>query len=155
MRRLLPLLSVLALSACGDWNEKSAHFDSLAEFKASEFRSGGYLPEDLLPPSARNINVKYNRDTTQVEAEFDFGAADRDAVVKPFLSFDQLSLRMAVQVGVAPPSAVPSPSLLLRCGPGPMEFLRIEPAGHAHYWTEADPTRRASACTNNASRSMG
>jgi hypothetical protein len=148
--RHLVFVALVALAGCGDWNEQRAEFDDYDEYRNSEFARRGYLPEDLVPRSARNIRAKYNIDSTAAEAEFDFAPADHDALIRPFLSFDQLSLRMAVQVGIAPPSALPSPSLLLRCGPGPMEFLRIQPAGHARYWTETDPKLRARSCTNNA-----
>jgi hypothetical protein len=155
MRRpllFLAAVAVLALAACGHWNEQSANFSTYEEYRTSDFARRGYLPGDLLPRSARNIQASFNIDSTEAVAEFDFAATDEEKLVRPFLSYDQLSLRLAVQNGVAPPSSLPSPSLLMRCGPGPMEFLRIQPAGHARYWTETDPERRARSCTNNASR---
>jgi len=139
------------LAACDGWNEERASFESRAQFLDSRYADA--LPSNLLPPSARNIEFKRNIDSTVVEASFDFADGERESLVRPFLSFDQLRLRLALADAGA--TNVPLPSLLLRCGEGPMEFLEIRPAGHARYWTDWDKTRRARACSNGASRSPG
>ena len=151
MRRALPLLAAVALAACGTAkNEDTGAYATLAEFEASDFAKHRYLPDQLLPRSARNVAVTYHRDSHLVEAEFDFAPPDHDALVLPFLSFDQLSLRLAIQHGAFEGAPLPAPSLMLRCRPGPMEYLQIARPGHARYWTESDPARRAQACGNNA-----
>jgi len=142
--------ALLALAACA-WNEENANFATRAEFQASRY--AGQLPADLLPASARNIRFKHNIDTTVVETSFDFDFADDEEVVRPFMSFDQIRIRMALAETGAP--APPLPQLLLRCGDGPMEFLQIDPPGHARYWTDWDKTRRQRACSNGASRTSG
>jgi hypothetical protein len=111
---------------------------------------GHFLPADLIPRSARGISVKRNIDTTEIEASFEFDPKDEAALVRPFLNFDQVRLRLAVSEGIAPASAVSTPQLLLRCGEGAMEFLQVRDHRSARYWTSWDKARRASACTNNA-----
>jgi hypothetical protein len=143
----LVLLS-LALGACSFWHQRSQSFDSYAEFAASPIAREGVLPEDLLPHSARNIRFKQDTESKEVEASFDFDPGDEEAVVRPFLSVEQLQIRLAIADGIIPPSAAPAPSLLLRCRPGPMEFLQIDAPSHAKYWTSFDPKQRESACTN-------
>jgi hypothetical protein len=142
------LLGLLLLAGCKDWNENSYSFSSYAEYAAGEAASRHLLPSDLVPRSARNIQVKHNIDTTEVEASFDFDARDEAALLKPFLNFEQIRLRMAVAEGQGP--QMPLPSLLLRCGEGPMEFLQVTEHRHARYWTSVDRERRATACSNNA-----
>jgi hypothetical protein len=144
------LCALLALSACA-WNEEKANFATRAEFQASRYAS--QLPSDLLPASARDIRFRHDIDTTVVEASFDFDFADDEEVVWPFMSFDQIRIRMALAETGAP--APPLPQLLLRCGEGPMEFLQIGPPGHARYWTDWNSKHRQSACSNGASRTSG
>jgi hypothetical protein len=141
------LVGALLVTACA-WNEESASFPTRAEFQASRY--AGQLPPNLLPASARNIEFKHNIDTTVVEVSFDFAVAEHEALVQPFMSFDQLRLRMALADQGGP--ALPLPSMLMRCGDGPMEFLKIDPPGHARYWTDFDKARRQRACTNGASQ---
>ena len=147
-RRTLVLLAALVSGGCTDWNEQSADFATRAEFRASRY--AGALPADLLPPSARNIHFKRNRDTTVVDVSFDFAAAEQETMVKPFMSFDQIRLRLALAEEHGP--ELPLPTMLMRCGVGPMEFLHVDQPGHARYWTDVDRQRRQHACTNGASR---
>jgi hypothetical protein len=139
----------LLLAAC-EWNERTVQFHDYAEYAASDLAQGHFLPADLVPGSARDISVKRNIDTNEIEATFVFEPKDEAALVRPFLSFEQLRLRLAVAEGIAPASAVSTPQLLLRCGEGAMEFLQISEHRNARYWTSWDPVRRANACTNNA-----
>jgi hypothetical protein len=155
MRPWLGALSCLLLAGCGDWNENSYQFSSYAEYAAGEAASRHLLPSDLVPRSARKIHVRHNIDTTEVEAEFDFDPRDENALITPFLNYEQLRLRLAVAEGIAPPSVVEVPRLLLRCGEGPMEFLQLTDHRHARYWTSVDPKRRATACSNNAIGAAG
>ena len=149
--RSLALLATLALGGCAAWNEQGGSFTSLAEFRASRY--GGAVPADLMPASASNIEFKRNIDTTLVEVSFDFAPAEQEALVRPFMSFDQIRMRLALaETGTPLP---PLPTLMLRCGDGPMEFLEIDPPGHARYWTDNDRERRQRACTNGASRPPG
>ena len=149
MKRFLAVV-LLLLAGCSDWNKKHAEFANYAAFAASDVAHGGFLPDDLVPHSAHDIRFVQDIDTTMVTVDFDFAEADREAMIEPFLSFEQRQLRLAIQQGIAPPSAMPPPSLLLRCGPGPIEFLSLEKPGHARYWTDTDPKLRQTACTNRA-----
>jgi hypothetical protein len=142
-------IACLLLAAC-EWNERTERFDDYPAYAASELCQGHFLPADLVPRSARDIRVTRNIDTNEIEATFAFEPKDEAALVRPFLSFDQLRLRLAVAEGIAPASAVSTPQLLLRCGEGAMEFLQISEHRTARYWTSWDPVRRASACSNNA-----
>jgi hypothetical protein len=146
----LAALPCLLVAGCTNWNENSYQFSDYAEYAAGEAASRHLLPDDLVPRSARKIQVKHNIDTTEVEASFDFDPRDEPGVVTPFLNFEQIRLRLAVAEGIAPASAVEVPQLLLRCGEGPMEFLQITEHRHARYWTSVDRERRAKACSNNA-----
>ena len=149
MKRALSAL-LLLLAGC-EWNERSAQFRDYAEYAASDLGRSGLLPANLLPRSATDIGIVRNIDTTEVEATFSFDPRDETALVSPFLSFEQLRLRLAVKEGIIPAGAVASaPQLLLRCGEGAMEFLQVEDHRRARYWTSWDEARRASACTNNA-----
>ena len=150
MKRWPCLVALFLLAGCGDWNENSYQFSSYAEYAASEAASRHLLPADLVPRSARQIQVKHNIDSTEVEASFDFDSRDENGVVTPFLNFDQIRLRLAVAQGIAPASLANVPELLLRCGEGPMEFLQVTEHRHARYWTSVDRERRAKACSNNA-----
>jgi hypothetical protein len=147
-RACVALLALL-LAGC-EWNETSMHFSDYAEFARSDLAQGGFLPADLLPRSARDIDVKRNRDTTEIEASFSFDPADEAAIVTPFLNFEQQRLRLAAKEGIVPGAVVQTPQLLLRCGEGAMEFLQVEGHARARYWTSWDQQRRATACTNNA-----
>jgi hypothetical protein len=151
MKRASPALAaLLALLAGCEWNERSASFHDRAEFAASDLGRGGFLPADLLPASARDIVVKRNLDTSEVEASFSFDPKEETALVGPFLNFEQLRLRLAMKEGIVPAGVVSTPQLLLRCGEGAMEFLEVKGHRRARYWTSWDKARRASACTNNA-----
>ena len=149
MRRAALAALVCLLAAC-EWNERTVQFNDYTEYAASDLAQGRFLPADLVPRSARDIRVKRNIDTTEIEATFAFDPKDEDALVRPFLNFDQIRLRLAVTEGIAPASAVATPQLLLRCGEGAMEFLQVTGHRQARYWTSWDKARRASACTNNA-----
>ena len=152
-RRLAAALAfglLLVLGGCGEWNERELQFATHAEYAASDLAQGHFLPADLVPRSARNIVVKRNIDNLEIEASFDFDPRDELAVVRPFLNFEQLRLRLAVAEGIAPAAVARTPQLLLRCGEGPMEFLQVTDHRHARYWTSRDRERRASACSNNA-----
>ena len=146
--RAFALVATLALAGCADWNEQTADFATLAEFRASRYV--GAVPADLMPPSTRNIHFKRNMDTTVVEVSFDFAPGDHEAVVRPFMNFDQIRLRIALAEQHGPD--LPLPSMLMRCGDGPMEFLQIDKPGHALYWTDIDKQRRQRSCTNGATR---
>ena len=156
MKRWLALaLLALALAGC-EWNERSQHFADYAEYAASEVSRSGMLQGDLLPRSAKGIVILRNVDTTEVEVTFDFDPRDEEALVAPFLNFEQRRMRLAVQEGIVPAGAVAAPaSLLLRCGEGAMEFLQVTGHRNAHYWTSWDETQRARACTNNATGVAG
>jgi hypothetical protein len=149
MKRALVATLCLALAAC-QWNERTVEFSDYAEYAASDLVQGHFLPDGLIPRSARDIRVTRNIDTTEIEASFAFDPKDEAALVQPFLNFDQVRLRLAVSEGIAPASVVSTPQLLLRCGEGPMEFLQVSEHRSARYWTSWDKARRASACTNNA-----
>ena len=138
------------LAGCFEGNERSASFATYAVYFQSDLSRGGFLPADLVPHSARDIRVKRNIDNLEIEASFDFDPRDEEALIHPFLNFEQLRLRLAVAEGVAPSVVLASPQLLLRCGEGPMEFLQVTDHKHAKYWTSRDAARRATACTNNA-----
>jgi hypothetical protein len=151
MRSALRALAALVLLLAGcEWNERSVFFNTYGEYAASDLARGGVLPGDLLPRSARGIKVVRNIDTTEVEATFTFDPADEEAVVSPFLNFEQRRLRLAVKEGLAPPAAAAAPGLLLRCGEGAMEFLQVTDHRSARYWTSWDKAQRAIACTTNA-----
>lgn len=149
------LLVSCGLAGCFEWNERSASFATYAEYFQSDLSRGGFLPADLVPQSAREIRVKRNIDNLEIEASFDFHPRDEEALIRPFLNFEQLRLRLAVAEGIAPAAVLTSPQLLLRCGEGPMEFLQITDHKHARYWTSRDAQRRATACTNNATGAPG
>jgi hypothetical protein len=152
LRTLLVLALAFAAAACSEWNERTARFTTYAEYAASDSGPSRALPTDLVPRSARDIVVKQNIDTTEVEATFTFDPADQAALVEPFLSYDQRQLRIAEREGAVPAGTLASPSLMLRCGPGPMEFLQLE-GQRARYWTSVDRERRAESCTNRAASS--
>jgi hypothetical protein len=152
LRALLVLALAFAAAACSEWNERTARFATYAEYAASDSGPSRALPADLVPRSARDIVVKQNIDTTEVEATFSFAPADQAALVEPFLSYDQRQLRIAEREGAVPAGTLASPSLMLRCGPGPMEFLQLE-GQRARYWTSVDRERRAESCTNRAASS--
>ena len=152
MRALLVIALALLAAAC-NYNERTARFATYAEFAASDAGPSRAIPSDLVPRSARDIVVIQNIDTTEVEATFTFDAADQPALVEPFLSYEQRQLRLAEQEGAVPAGTVATPSLMLRCGEGPMEFLQIDPGPRARYWTSVDRERRAQSCTNRAATS--
>ena len=145
MNRFLSLLAVVLLSGCADWNERSARFSSYAEFKADRFGNGGFLPATLVPPSAHDIRVTYNIDTTEIEASFSFARADAERVISPFRSPDQIRIRELERSGDLPASSVQSP-LFVRCSERAVEFLQVTNLTSARYWTSRDPALRQTAC---------
>ena len=145
MRRMPFVLLLLLLAACSDWNEQSTRFSHYGEFKASKYGNGGFLPATLVPASARDIQVKYNIDTTDIEASFSFAPADAERVISPFRSPDQIRIRELEREGSIPASSVASP-LFVRCAERHVEFLQITDMTSARYWTSRDPALRKTAC---------
>ena len=156
MSRFVALVSfaaVLLLAGCGSWNDRSARFSSYSEFKADRFGSGGFLPSTLVPPSASDIRVNYNMDTTEIEAEFHFAKADAERVISPFRSPDQILIRELERSGDIPTSNVQSP-LFVRCAERVVEFLQVTDMASARYWTSRDPALRKTACKPVAAAPM-
>jgi len=136
---------VLLLSACAGWNEEPARFATYREFQASKYGNGGFLPSTLVPASARDIDVKYNIDSTEIEVKFAFAAADAERVIGPFRSPDQVRIHELEREGRLPPSKVQSP-MFIRCNERMVEYLQIAGMAQAHYWTRVDPQLRQTAC---------
>jgi hypothetical protein len=69
------LIAFLALLLACCSNGPRAHFATLTDAKASDFFSHGWLP-DVLPISARNIDVVTDLDLNEASGQFDFDPAD-------------------------------------------------------------------------------
>ena len=139
------LLALALAAGCGHWNEQSASFANYAEFKASKYGNGGFLPSTLVPASARGIEVKYNIDSTDIDATFTFAAADAERVVSPFRSPGQVLLHELEKDGSLPPSTAKDPTFV-RCAERAVEYLHLTSATTAHYWTSRAPADRQAAC---------
>lgn len=142
---IVALASLLLLDACGNWNEKAAEYATYADFQAGDYASSGHMPSNLVPPSAHDIRVLYNIDSTEIDVAFAFATADADRVITPFLSTEQILIRGLEREGSVPASPVKSP-MFVRCTVKSVEFLQISNMEHAHYWTSQDPTIRQTAC---------
>lgn len=144
-RMAAPLLACVLLLGCS-YNEERSHFPTFAEFAASKYGDHGYLPSTLVPASARDIEVTYNIDSTDIEAKFGFARADAERVISPFRSPNQLRIRELERSGTIPPSKVASPQFV-RCNERMVEFLQITDMTSARYWTSHDREIRKTACT--------
>jgi hypothetical protein len=140
---------------CTEWNERRSAFPNYAEFSASPLAGNGLLPSNLVPRSARDIRVVYNIDTTEVEAEFDFSAADEPMIESPFLSPDLTRFRQVVKQGQAEPPTPSASRTLVRCGSTKVEFLLLERHSHARYWTDSDREVRARSCPHTLTGATG
>jgi hypothetical protein len=136
------VLAFLLLAGCANWSEESARYSSYSEFRAGKFARA--FPPRLIPPSARDVVVKVNRDSSDLEASFAFDYADAEHVILPFRSPDQIRLHELERQGKLPPGTG-DPSFV-RCADAAIEYLQITAMRSAHYWTRHDPELRRHAC---------
>lgn len=146
MRALLLVLLLAALPGCRDWNEKELRFADYAAYDASDLAPRGFLPQDLVPRSARSLVYVQNWDTNEVKLDFDFDPGEEAMIVAPFLSHEMRLQDALVADGSMPPPPPSDRRMEVRCGERAVEFLRITAHKHASYWTSTDPAIRARSC---------
>lgn len=138
------------LAGCVDLNESISTFKDYGEFLDHRDRVHGWVPDDLVPKSATNIEMARNSDSSTVRLQFDHAPADGAALAHGFTTVGSVVVNDLRREQLLPGNESTEARLWIRCPakPAAVEFLDTTGAAHASYWTSWDLRVRELACRN-------
>ncbi|MDQ3159761.1 MAG: hypothetical protein M3Q51_01915 [Pseudomonadota bacterium] len=139
------LIVCLLLCACSNPNENKFTFKDRQDFALNGSTLSGWVPQEIVFASAKNIRVTTNVDLNVVRADFLIDRSEISRIPSGFFPIEGSRLNRLISGAVLQP--MPDDAVLAgRCSGDSVEFLMIKKSGKAAYWNSRLQEARKMVC---------